>query len=117
MSDILVVVGSVTAEQYQDARLRMIHNGKKPKILRLSEKDITLDHEKIYDIDREALSSVFHWANPLDVRAVIMPAHLWDISEESIAGLSQNMFQFYDDEFENLVDRWLVRPDGSIYYI
>lgn len=43
MHKVILVVGSVTAEQYKDARVRLLNQGHKPKIVRMTSEEFLSD--------------------------------------------------------------------------
>jgi hypothetical protein len=118
MPDILVVVGSVTTEQYREARLRILRRDRKPEVVRMEREDVVLaDDFMLEDLiaERETLPSAFDGINPDSVVGYVMPDELWDSRNEM--GRLGCALQNREELFMRLEDRWLIRPDGTLFYL
>ena len=119
MPDYIVVVGSVTAEQYSDARMRMLREGKRPKIIRMEPEDVFLADEQLAKLRPEdpIWPDAFKRIAVGDIVSFVVPMELWDVvgAGDQYRCIFQNSdFEF---DFERLEHRWLLQPDGHLYFV
>ena len=116
MTDLLVVVGSVTAAQYGPACLQMLEKQLRPRVVRIKDEDFLFD-----DLDDDRLKEhkslsctkgkgglVEPCRSPVaSVRGLIMPETIWLNPD--------NALNRFPDDFTGLEEnRYVVRSDGSV---
>ena len=122
MNKIILVIGSVTAKQYEPVRLELIRKGHKPNIVKVTFSDFFLGSvdlvEKFYgedppsyefptnEMDRMAESHVKSYG---DLAAIVLDEH-------------SHIYMSYSYNITRVlksldIDRWVARKDGGVEFV
>jgi hypothetical protein len=124
----LLVLGSVTAAQYSDARLKMMREDVDPQVVREEPSSFLLDDLKLLERHFVAFDALEAYKAGDEEREKLInrlvAEHLqgFDHPIGAIIMNSSTWARWNDDEFVFLtdalsVDKWIVHDDGQVEYV
>lgn len=137
MTNFLVVIGSVTAKQYKDARLELFRLGMRTEIARLAENSVMNAFDHACDLvmtnpDDESLSDeqrilayeyrdedgflhdVNFWLKFIPLEFGFDPCTVVGLVLPQHVWVAENIFDQAAEAFSNLTVRRIVRPGGRV---
>ena len=136
MNKTVLVIGEVTRDQYQDARIELLHKGHAPKVVRSTLQDFFLSSSELvdkhaastevvrsgFDYHREesypeelyVQSAEIHLEGFGDIGAIVVDAETWE------------HWAVYNPRYSRMIDmlaaadsppmRWIAYPSGRVEY-
>jgi hypothetical protein len=127
MNKTVLVIGSVTAKQYEEARLSILQQGDKPKVVRTTSKQFflddsyvsevteTTDEQNLYSMSAEDMDSLegqfvaSHLEQFGEIAAIVMDEESWNDWDRDYCYM---LLDALDENFD--FKRWLVHTDGNV---